>query len=472
MRNVFSIFFLIVFSALNSFAQTTTLPDGSLEFDATKQHHVNHGIFWKPGVNHGVFFWEAWVKPYANAQYVISDGYGGAHALLFGFSGGTNRLALAGNMWSNATNSGISFGTDETVPANQWCHIAVGWDGQKIVSFIDGIPSSVVPYSGERTTPVGSGSGVLFVGGSDHSNFHGKIARIRGFEGVLPVDSLLSVFTPEKYFRSTYLRSDGEIVTASFLADYSTPAKTYPDLSLGYRGANHIGILSRDVDSGFFGYKPDFITNLPNWTSEPVTTPVYVPQTLPIPSGAIVYDSFNRVNSAPAFGSVGLGIADKSFDDSKAARRWRGAFVTQWGIFGEKALNLGQTPNPVWLETGTANMDVIATRLPGAFASGNIGIVYRYIDDLNYGLAYVGTGQVYQLEYVNGEITTVRTGVQPPIWSKFRVVANGNNITVYCGLSAVVTTTSNNLLTGTKAGIKGTTGTAERFDDFTVFPAN
>jgi hypothetical protein len=468
MKCLFLTLSLILLFSLPTLAQQ----DGSLEFDSTKQHHVNHGIFWKPGVNHGVFFWEAWVKPYANAQYVISDGYGGAHALLFGFSGGTTRLALAGNLWSNATNSGISFGTDETVPINQWCHIAVGWDGNNIVSFINGIPSSIVPYNGERTTPVGSGSGVLFVGGSDHSNFNGKIARIRGFEGVLPMDTLLNSFIPERYFRSTFLRTDGEIVTASFLADYSINAKTYPDLSMGYRGANHIGLLSRDVDSGFFGYKPDFSFNLPTWTSEPITAPVYTDQPLSIPAEAIVYDSFNRADSTYAFGSIGLGNADKSMQNLKSARKWHGTFVNQWGILGEKALNLGQSPNPVWLETGTSNMDVVVTRLPGAFASGNVGLVYRYVDDLNYGLAYVGSGQVYLFEYINGVITNVRTGVQPPIWSKFRIVANGNNITVYCGVSAVVTATSNNLLNGTKAGIKGTTGTGERFDDFTVFPAS
>jgi Concanavalin A-like lectin/glucanases superfamily len=444
--------------------------DGSLEFNETKHHHVNHGIFWKPGVNHGVFFWEAWVKPYANAQYVISDGYGGQHALLFGFSGGTERLAIAGNLFDLNTNTPISFATNETVPVNQWCHIAVGWDGQRIVSFIDGIPSSIVPFSGQRKTLPGSGAGVLFIGGSDHSNFNGKIARIRGFEGMLPVDSLLSSFTPERYFRSTYLRSDGEMVTASFLADYSTPSKTYPDLSLGYRGANHVGLLSRDVDFGFFGFKSDFSTNLPTWTPEPVTKPIYQTSApITIPAGAIVYDSFNRANSTPVFGPTGLGMADKSFDNDKTSRRWQGLLLNQWGILGEKALNLGQSPNPVWLETGTPNMDIRAERLTG-YNTGNIGLIYRYQNDSNYGYVYIGDGNVYLIEYVAGAISIVRTGVQPSLWFALRVVTNESQIKVYCGSQQVISTTSTNLPTATKAGMKGSTELGERFDNFTVYP--
>jgi hypothetical protein len=474
MRNIFKLVFLTVFLAFNSFSQTTNSMDGSLDFDSAKHHHVNHGIFWKPGVNHGIFFWEAWVKPYANAEYVISDGYGGQHALLFGFSGGTTRLALSGNFFDLNSNTPVSFGTDETVPVNQWCHIAVGWDGQRIVSFIDGIPSSIVPYTGQRKTLPGSGSGVLFIGGSTHSNFNGKIARVRGFEGVLPMDSLLSSFTPEKCFRSAFLRSDGEIITASFVADYSSPSKIYPDLSLGYQGANHVGILSRDADVGIFGYKPDFSTNLPTWTPEPITNQTYPSQLPTIPSGAIVYDSFDRLNSTPAFGTIGLGVADKSFDNSKIARRWRGTYVNQWGILGEKALNLGQSIVPVWLETGTSNMDVRAIRPHGSFATGNIELVYRYIDDNNYGVAYVtnGNGFVYLVEYVGGSPIFVRTGIQPSDWYDFRVTVIGNQIKVICGVTEVISTTSPNLSNGTKAGMRGSAGTGERFDYFTVYEAS
>jgi hypothetical protein len=469
MRNAFSIFFLIVFLAFNSFAQTTTPPDGSLEFDSTKEHHVNHGIFWKPGVNHGVFFWEAWVKPYANAQYVISDGNGGAHALLFGFSGGTTRLALAGNFWSNATNSGIGFGTDETVPVNQWCHIAVGWDGTNIVTFINGIPSGIAQYSGHRSTIVGSGAGVLFVGGSDHSNFNGKIARIRGFEGVLPMDNLLTTFKPEKYFRSSYLKANGDIVTASFLVDYAVPAKTYSDLSLGYNGANHIGILSTGTDTGSFGNIMSISNILPQWTPEGISPPVYVQRPISIPKSAIVYDSFSRADVTPAFGGSGLGVLEKTSTQYKVDSKWRGNYLNDWGISQERAYNGGNSVAPVYVETRTSNMDVRATRLFGAYSTGNIGIVYRYQDDNNYGYVFVGGNIVYLIEKVNGIYALTSNGVQTPLWYELRVMANGNSVKAYCNGVEVISATTTNLLTATKAGIVGSAGTGERFDDFAVY---
>jgi hypothetical protein len=55
------------------------------------QHtHVNHSTFWPPQVS-GVqvnlgtqFLWDSWVAPQSGG-YLISDGYGGSHALLWGF---------------------------------------------------------------------------------------------------------------------------------------------------------------------------------------------------------------------------------------------------------------------------------------------------------------------------------------------------------------------------------------------------
>ncbi len=458
-----TVFLCLSFSTFGQQSPT----EGALEFDATKGHHVNHGIFWKPGVNHRSFFWEAWVKPYAGAQYVISDGYGGAHALLFGFGGGATRLALTGNFWSNETNSTISFGTDETVPVNQWSHIAVGWDGAVIVTYINGVPSGIMRYNGKRSTPVGSGSGVLFVGGSDHSNFSGKIARIRGFEGNIPLDSLLSSFTPEKYFRSSYLKSNGEIVTASFLVDYSTQSKTYPDLSMGFNGANHIGVLSKDIDVGVFGRKPDFSNDLPIWTAETITPPTFTASAESVPSGAIVYDSFNRQDTF--WSNAGLGTAVGFTATGRVKRRWVGTYIHQWGIAGERAFNSGNSITPIYVETGTSNMDVRVSRTYGSFSSGSVGLVYRYQDDDNYGQFYASGANVYLIEKVNGDYVIQTTGVQPSNWTLLRVVANGNSITAYCDGVQTISTTSSHLSNATKAGMVGSAGTFERFDDFTVF---
>lgn len=466
--------FILVLS-FSIFAQEEQFQDGSLEFNATQGHHVNHGIFWKPGVNYGVFFWEAWVKPYNNAEYVISDGYGGAHALLFGFSGGVNTVALAGNLWDNSANSSVSFGTDQRVPTNQWCHIAVGWDGTKIVTYINGLPSGIVAYNGQRSTPPNSGSGVLFIGGSDHSNFNGKIARVRGFEGVLPMETLLASFQPEMYFRSSYLKQNGDIVTASFLADYSQKSRVYPDLSLGFNGVNHVGILSNGTDSGGFGEIIQNQNSLPQWTSEPVT--ITNSNNLPpveIPSGAVVFDSFSRENSFPGLRPYsGLGKLEKAAPRFTRSQFWQGTNVTNWGIMYGRAANFSNTGFPVWVETDISNMDVRVTRTYGAFSLGTVGVVYRYENDNNYGFVYNSNGAVYLVEKVNGTFAHTATGTEIPIWDQMQVVANGNSVKVYLNGIERISTTTGNLLNATKAGLIGLAGTMERFEDFAVFrPSN
>ena len=79
--------------------------------------HVNHGPFWPPQVsgvevNFGTqFFWESWVCPLGSG-YLISDGYGGSHALLWGFNGSPG--PVYGNIWNGTA---IQSFYDTTIPA-------------------------------------------------------------------------------------------------------------------------------------------------------------------------------------------------------------------------------------------------------------------------------------------------------------------------------------------------------------------
>jgi hypothetical protein len=114
-------------------------------------------------------------------------------------------------------------------------------------------------------------------------------------------------------------------------------------------------------------------------------------------------------------------------------------------------------------------MDVRATRLFGAYSTGNIGVVYRYQDDNNFGFVFVGGNLVYLVEIVNGVYALSVNGTQTSLWYELRVVANGNSVKAYCNGVQVISTTSTNLLTATKAGIIGSAGTGERFDDFSVY---
>ena len=55
----------------------------------------------EPSVDLGSFFyWEAWVAPRTNG-YLISDGYGGAHALLWGpILLSSSSMIFQGNIWN------------------------------------------------------------------------------------------------------------------------------------------------------------------------------------------------------------------------------------------------------------------------------------------------------------------------------------------------------------------------------------
>ncbi|MFN2511539.1 MAG: LamG-like jellyroll fold domain-containing protein [Pyrinomonadaceae bacterium] len=144
-------------------------------------------LFWPGEVEHGHFFWEFWAMPSINASgtYLVSDGYGGAHAVLFGFgyldSIEAGRYQLTGNVW-NGTNL-TSFGSDEGPAPNEWGHFAVGWDGTNIITYFNGVPVGKKAFGGPRITPGGhQGTGRLLIGGSDHANLVGRIAQVRGFE--------------------------------------------------------------------------------------------------------------------------------------------------------------------------------------------------------------------------------------------------------------------------------------------------
>ena len=105
-------------------------------------------------------------------RYMLSDGYGGAHALLFGFSYPTFQTpnyVLSGNVWTGS--STFSFASDEGPTPGEWGHFAVGWDGQNIITYYDGVPVGKQAFTGPRiSTGTYNGSTMLLMGGSTHQN--------------------------------------------------------------------------------------------------------------------------------------------------------------------------------------------------------------------------------------------------------------------------------------------------------------
>lgn len=374
----------------------------ALVFNPASNHHVFHGNFWPSGVNLSkVFFWEAWVKPDTSNGYIISEGYGGLHSLLFGTVGvGANYNNITGNVTDGS--SALSFGSDDGAIPGEWIHYAVGSDGNKIVTYVNGVPSGVVTYSQSVRQ---AQQGTMFVGGSGHSNLGGSLAMIRGFEGSNPLvgtfdnaNRMLVGFRPETRFSGQAQQrsySAPELYPA-FLVDYTTPATIIPDLSpVGYNGGKHPGQLWSTTGIGDGGINSGFGQNavpskypLPKFTPDlaaPYTAvdaapsvPTSATLTSPgIPSGALIFDSFSKVDSTLAFDNASPSLGSTEAGASLGALAWEnntpsntltitatgGTFTVTYG---------GQTTSP-------QNFAVSAATLQGAIA----------------GLSSVGSGKVY-----------------------------------------------------------------------------
>src|SRR6185295_1255275 len=187
-------------------------PQQVLEFDGA-QKTVDYGNFWPAFTDLGPFFWEFWAMPMgdAGATYMLSDGYGGLHALLFGIaslnSSEPGRYEMSGNVNDGMSGSShiFSFGSDSGPMSGEWGHLAVGWDGHNIITYFNGVPVGKTPYERPRqSTGIGNGAGRLLIGGSDHSNFRGRIAQVRGYERNNPLEAVdngvFGTFKPQTVF--------------------------------------------------------------------------------------------------------------------------------------------------------------------------------------------------------------------------------------------------------------------------------
>ncbi|MBD0326399.1 MAG: carboxypeptidase regulatory-like domain-containing protein, partial [Pyrinomonadaceae bacterium] len=309
---------------VNFFAVLAPLPNPSyvLEFDGAPKS-VDYGYFWTPYVDLGHFYWEFWAMPGVNAggTYLLSDGYGGHHALLFGFShyneAEPGRYQLYGNIFDGYPSGAnlIPFYSDEGPAPGEWGHFAVGWDGQSIVIYFNGVPVGKKAYAGTRATPSpGHGGTRLLIGGSDHSNFIGRIAQVRGYEGRNPLaeangptgGTIEAAFAPQTIFGSG----------GNLLSYFFRPAPKIADLSGGYNGIagngnKHPGTV-RGTTFGILSDcgpcpPPRFVIDptAPDFAQNIAPPPVLVPTPPPVPGQARIFDSFSRANSTYLFYNQG-----------------------------------------------------------------------------------------------------------------------------------------------------------------------
>lgn len=473
-----------------------------LEFSGGAQT-VDYGDFFQPPPGKsqlGKFFWEFWAMPGTDAlsRYMLSDGYGGAHALLFGFIGDNagTRLSLYGNVWNGSTQ--IDFGSDDGPAPNEWGHMAVGWDGNYIYTYFNGIPVGLKPFSGPRMPGgVNNGAGTLFIGGSDHSNFMGRIAQVRGFEEVNPRDNGLQTvtFRPDLVFglnfndRTTNPRS-------TLLSRFFSPAITVQDLAGGRMGTIR--------GTGFGAASPLSTFPLPKFVIDPAapnTSPVTGPVTpegkidapAEVPKDAIIFDSFSRRSSTYAFGGRGgLGFTEGG---SAGIKEWKvaatgaasnGSFFSAFGILNGQAVVLSDSPYGclAWVETGatTGYLFTGVSRNPRFYKTGiDTGVAFRVADSSNYFFAFTYGDPVNEKArkliigyWLNSQITYVaKDVVMPASWTKLQVVSTANGkIEVYADTTLVYTTTSSVLADKTGAGLfnfSGEYALANRWDNFVVY---
>jgi len=475
-------------------------PSYVLEYDGTPMT-ADYGAFWDVNIPLGHFFWETWAMPGQNTSggYMISDGYGGAHAILFGFGfldgSEPNHYQLIGNTWNG--NSIVSYASDEGPQVGEWGHYGVGWDGQYIVTYFDGVPVGRTRYDGVRmSSGPGFGASHLLIGGSDHSNFQGRLAQVRGNEGFNPREGdgsdktqPYAAFAPETVF------SRG----GNFLAYYFNPgfADLLTDLSDGYNGRLHTGF----VRGAQFGYLnrcdncplPKFVVDptAPDFSKpdNPGQTHAPAPPTAGVPAGALVFDSFSRVNSTYILGGKGgLGSTEGGSAGQLAWRTNSGANEPQpFGILNGRAVVLANGTSVAWVTTGAqSDLDLRVDRRPRAFGTGqNTGLSFRVADASNYFFAYTSEGATQADPklltvgyYLDGVRTNLVSGVATSsdannAWVTLRVVTRSDGtIQVFADGTQIYSTTNTVLANAAGAGLyNDAPGLAltNRWDNFSVF---
>jgi hypothetical protein len=477
-------------------------PSYVLEFDGSPKA-VDYGYFWDPGKDLGHFFWEFWAMPgsSAGATYLLSDGYGGAHALLFGFANlntsEPGRYQLIGNMLNDITHDNY-FHSDEGPAPGEWGHYAVGWDGQNVITYVNGVPVGKTPFAGPRFTPgPGQGGSWLLIGGSTHSDFDGRIAQVRGYETNNPREDPAGVnqtLVESSFAPQTIFSQEGNLTSR-----YFRPAQTVADLSQGYSSFGHpdkfhSGLL-RGLVNGYFDpcsgcSLPQFVVDptAPDFATATAAAPGNADAPAPIPSGARVFDSFSRANSTYVLnGKGGLGSTEGGTAGAKIWQTTQPANTPQaFGILNGRAVLLASGSYLTWIATAApaANLETRVDRHPGINGSGlDTGLSFRVVDERNFFFAYTSSGanaasprQLTVGFYLNGVRTNLASGINLPLnWTTLRAITKASGeLSVYAGGTLLYTTSNSNLVNAVACGLYNNSaglGLVNRWDNFTVLDA-
>lgn len=465
----------------NSLAYGRPIPSDlsmALKFTAANAGHVNHGLFWVPDVEYGNFYADALIKPTngdGSGQYFISAGYGGNHCLLLGVQGTPAAgYVITGNVYDADTATITSFLTTEKIRDNEWAYIAAFYNGSKLGIAINGVPSSLTTYAAARETDNGF-EGVLFVGGSDHNMFDGRIGGIRIFEGVeLPYDNahIQAIRPPIAAFGDvSVLKSTATVVNASFAADYRTGSLA--DISAGLSGAKHNGRLASastiTAVAGNMGDPAGYDRSpllRPAWVVDPFEYSTTAPAAQTPIAGARIYDDFSRADVH--FGkSETLGLGNTTVGSAA----WSGA---HFGILNGNAFYDGQagTVNAIITDAGNTDGTIIwrrpDTTMPtGIFAAYRM--VFRQVDASNYCELYIDENNDCQVRQITAGVpANLGALIALGAWTEVKVVLLGTSLNVHAGGASLASRTLTVNLTGTGKGFGAVQGAALRISEFAI----
>jgi hypothetical protein len=441
---------------------------GSHFFDAPKLQHINCGRMWRANVEYSHFFWEAWVKPYYSGSgswtgYVVSDNEGGNHNLLWGCAMGSDGMYnITGNIHNGTTLT--SFSSVAKFPANEWAHWAVGWDGSHIMLWVNGILIHLQAYSSGRKQP-GGNNFCLHIGGSDHNNFWGNIAPVRGYEGYGRC-LYINDFTPERYFRTLSASSTAMPDVPQFFINLQTPGRIFRDLSGGFENVKHDGVPSAVISvQGAGEQSPAFKDyDLPEFQAGDIEIGLHVPTPPATPTGALVFDSFSRADVTSLncrlfdpetgdalFGSTEAGTLGPLLwvSDSVSFPNAQGEILSGHAVMPYNGVSQ-------LVQTSTQNVDIRVDRPLSALC--NTSIYFRYKDANDYYAVWGNDNGLTLRKRESGVTTDVPITVSAG-WKALRVVANGTTCTIYTGtalegtFTSVATPTITNVAGATKHGL-------------------
>lgn len=441
------------------------------------QSHVDVGPgFWAaaPGTAVGHCLWDAIFRPAASGGggYAFSDGYGGAHLVLWGISG--NRIT--GNMNSSAGSQ--SFTGNYPLQSGEWAHHALGLGlfitgTPYIFTYVNGVPDSMVPFAGTRQT--GGPVGDAYIGGSDHINFAGDICYMRAWDfGVNAFSSVMcNSFIPERFPKSVDAQGNPVHFYMPFhsvgqLVDYGIGTPQVDGTLRRHHGA--LFDAAGTGAGGTYAFGPGYSgPGVPYWVQDDnspfMRSPTLsfasgaaVPTPLAVPSGCKAFDSFGRANQThftgvdPSLGSIEGG--------SLAPRAWTAEYSGSptglprpYGILGGYAVSLATTLATAHVDLGSPDMDVRVEQFPDLSRHpGTASICFRKADKDNFlSLWYqpdsyatpAGGGHVYLYVCAGGTMTNVggiSYAVPNGLYGWLRVVTAGTTITTHASPDGVTWT--------------------------------